>query len=191
MSTSTIKPAPVDRHASYDKKKLFVLSVIALVTAGLSFGIRSSIANDLQTTFFDPIDRLRSAEMIGAVLGVAFLGFAFTIAIGSPLLDYLGMGRLLTLSSLCFIAGTTVVVFAGNIAQGAAVYNVIWVGMVITGIGWGLVETVINPLTTTLYPEEKTARLNTLHAWWPAGIIMGALIAIFIGKLDLDWQVTL
>src|SRR5437867_2985318 len=114
MSTSTTKPAPVDRHASYDKKKLFILSVIALVTAGLSFGIRSSIANDLQTTFFDPIDRLRSAEMIGAVLGVAFLGFAFTIAIGSPLVDKIGMGKLLALSGLCFIAGTSTVIFAGS-----------------------------------------------------------------------------
>jgi hypothetical protein len=189
MSATTVTPAPVDRHAAFDKKKLFILSVLALVTAGVSFGIRGSIASDLQTTFFDPIDKLRSAEMIGAVLGVAFLGMAFTIAIGSPLLDYLGMGRLLRLSSLCFTGGTLVIIFAGNIAQGAAVYNVIWGGMVLTGIGWGLVETVINPLTTTLYPAEKTARLNVLHAWWPGGIIMGGLIGIFLGKLDLNWQV--
>ncbi len=191
MSASTIRPAPVDRHAAFDKRKLFILSVIALVTAGVSFGIRGSIASDLQTTFFDPIDRLRSAEMIGAVLGVAFLGMAFTIAIGSPLLDYLGMGRLLTLSSLCFITGTLVVIFAGSIATGAGVYNVIWGGMVVTGIGWGLVETVINPLATTLYPEEKTARLNILHAWWPAGIIIGSLIGLFIGQLNMNWQVKL
>ncbi|HUS06271.1 MAG TPA: hypothetical protein VMZ52_08250, partial [Bryobacteraceae bacterium] len=157
----------IDHHAQYDKKRIFILSVIALVTAGVSFAIRGSIASDLQTTFFDPIDRLRSAEMIGAVLGVAFLGFAFTIAIGSPLLDFLGMGRLLALSSLCFISGTCIVIFAGHIAQGAAIYRVIWFGMVITGIGWGLVETVINPLTTTLYPDDKTHKLNVLHAWWP------------------------
>jgi MFS family permease len=191
MSATTIKTVPVDRHAAYDKRKLFILSVIALVTAGVGFGIRGSIATDLQTTFFDPIDRLRSAEMIGAVLGVAFLGMGFTIAIGSPLLDYLGMGRLLRLSSLCFIVGTLVVVFAGSITTGPAVYDVIWGGMVITGIGWGLVETVINPLTTTLYPDEKTARLNVLHAWWPAGIIMGSLIGIFIGKLNMNWQIKL
>jgi MFS family permease len=190
MSATTIK-VPVDRHAAFDKRKLFILSVMALVTAGVSFGIRGSIATDLQTTFFDPIDKLRSAEMIGAVLGVAFLGFAFTIAIGSPLLDYLGMGNLLRLSSLCFIAGTLTVIFAGSISSGAGVYNVIWYGMVLTGIGWGLVETVINPLTTTLYPEEKTARLNILHAWWPAGIIFGSLIGLFIGKLDMNWQVKL
>lgn len=181
----------VDRHAQYNKKKLFILSVMALVTAGLSFGIRSSAAGEMRATLFDPVDPLRSAEMIGTVLGVAFLGFAFTIAIGSPLLDYLGMGRLLKISSLCFIAGTLTVIFAGDIAQGASVYNVIWIGMVITGIGWGLVETVINPLTTTLYPEDKTHKLNVLHAWWPGGIIMGGLIGLIVGGLNLSWRVKL
>ena len=32
---------------------------------------------------------------------VPFLGFAFTIAIGSPLLDYIGMRLLLPLSGIC------------------------------------------------------------------------------------------
>ena len=57
-----------------------------------------------------------------------------------------------------------------------------------TGIGWGLVETVINPLTTTLYPDEKTARLNTLHAWWPGGLIAGGLFGIALGALGVGWQ---
>src|SRR5919197_594788 len=107
MRASDVRPLKPEtvRHAGYNKQSLFIISVIALVTAGLSFGIRSSIAADLQATFFDPIDRLRSAEMIGSVLGVAFLGFAFTIAIGSPLLDFLGMGRLLLLASLCYLGG--------------------------------------------------------------------------------------
>lgn len=194
MSSSSITESgktTVDRHAQYNKKKLFILSVMALVTAGVSFGIRGSVANDIRATFFDPIDPLRSAEMIGAVLGVAFLGFAFTIAIGSPLLDYIGMGRLLKLSSLCFIIGTLTVIFAGDLAQGQSVYNVIWIGMVITGIGWGLVETVINPLTTTLYPDDKTHKLNVLHAWWPAGIIFGGLIGLAVGGLDFNWQAKL
>jgi MFS family permease len=193
MSSTTV-PATgkhVDPHAHYDKRKLFILSVMALVTAGLSFGIRSSAAGEIRATFFDPIDPIRSAEMIGAVLGVAFLGFAFTIAIGSPLLDYLGMGPLLKLSSICFMAGTLLVIFAGDLAQGPGVYNVIWIGMVVTGIGWGLVETVINPLTTTLYPEDKTHKLNVLHAWWPGGIIIGGILGLIVGGLNLGWQVKL
>ena len=59
-------------------------------------------------------------------------------------------------------------------------------GALVTGIGWGLVETVINPLTTTLYPQDKTARLNTLHAWWPGGLIAGGLLGIGMGALGSD-----
>jgi len=173
---------------TYNKPRLFLVSLLALCTAGISFAIRSSVAADMQAVFFDPIDKLRSAEMIGAVLGVAFLGFALTIAIGSPLLDYLGMGRLLALSSLCFITGTLVVIHAGSLAQGASVYTIVWAGMVVIGIGWGLVETVINPLTTTLYPEEKTSKLNVLHAWWPGGIIIGGLLGLLLGQFDMSWQ---
>src|ERR1700693_5376163 len=110
---ATVTPTtPVtDIHAAYNKPKLFLISVIALVTAGVSFIMRASVGDTLRATFFDPINPAHSAEMIGAVLGVGSLGFALTIAIGSPMLDFLGMGRLLSLSSLCFIFGTLTVTF--------------------------------------------------------------------------------
>ena len=82
-----ISPARVDQ---YKRTKLFVLSVIALVTAGVAASIRASIGHDLQSVFFDPIDPLNSANMVGVVLGVPFLGFAISIAVGSPLLDAVG-----------------------------------------------------------------------------------------------------
>jgi len=55
---------------------------------------------------------------MGGAIGIAGLGYAITIAIGSPMLDYLGMGNLLSLSSLLFIIGTLVVMFAGSLASG-------------------------------------------------------------------------
>ncbi|MFN8006143.1 MAG: MFS transporter [Terriglobia bacterium] len=180
-----------DPHAQYNKSKLFVVSVISLVTAGMGFALRSGIAGDLQTHLFDPIDRLRSAEMVGSALGVVFLGFAFTIAIGSPLLDYLGMGRLLGLSSLCFIIGSLVVIFSEKIQGGISLYWVVWGGMLVIGVGQGLVETVINPLTATLYPDDKTHKLNVLHAWWPGGIILGGVLGVLFGALQLGWQAKL
>lgn len=176
--------AAVDRHAAYNKSRIFLLSVIALATAGINSATQTAIAGDL-------LERLHSAEMVGSILGVSFLGFAFTIAIGSPLLDYIGMGRLLTLSSFCFLTGTLVEIFAFDIAKGPDVYWVLYGAMIIIGIGWGLVETVINPLTTTLYPEEKTKRLNILHAWWPGGLIIGGLAALAVGSLGLSWQAKL
>jgi MFS family permease len=185
---STSTAAAIDRHADYNKSKLFLISIIALVTAGVSFSMRSSIATALRTTFFDPINATHSEQMIGSVLGIASLGFAITIAVGSPLCDYLGMGTLLMLSSFCFMAGTLIVDFAGQLATGESVYWVLWGGVLLLGVGWGLVEAVINPLITTLYPDEKTAKLNSLHAWWPGGLIIGGLLGLLLDKMDLNWQ---
>src|ERR1043166_3441487 len=181
----------IDRHAEYNKPKLFVLSVIALATAGMAFGIRGDIGGALQGHFFDPIDPANSARLIGEVVGILFLGFAFAIAIGSPLLDFFGMGRLLGLSSFCFTSGTLIVLFADQLKGSLPVYWVLWTGMLLTGIGQGLVETVINPLAATLYPDDKTHKLNVLHAWWPGGIIIGGLISFGLGRMDFGWQAKL
>jgi MFS family permease len=167
---------------------LFLVSVLALTTTGIGFSIRGNIAAELQSTLFDPVDKLHSAELVASALGVVFLGFAFTIAIGSPLLDFIGMGRLLRLSGFLYFLGTAIAIACPYLAKGSP-YWVLWAGMLITGIGQGLVETVINPLTASLYPEDKTKRLNILHAWWPGGIILGGVIGLFIGKgLQSNWQ---
>src|SRR3979490_32917 len=105
-------PAGLDRHAAYNKSRLFLVSVLALFTAGLAASLRANVASDLQRIFLDPIDKVRSTEMIGSLLGVAFLGFAFTIAIGSPLLDKIGMAIMLPLSGICFILGTLLFLFS-------------------------------------------------------------------------------
>jgi MFS transporter len=177
-----------DRHASYDKARLFLVSVIALVTAGIAASIRGNLAAVLQHQFLDPIDPVHSAQMIGTVLGVAFFGFALTIMIGSPLLDYLGMRPLMALSSICFIVGTLIVICAAPLSAWFSAYRVLWTGALISGIGWGLTETVINPLAVTLYPDDQTHRLNLLHAWWPGGLIVGGLIGAGLSKLTVDWR---
>jgi MFS family permease len=177
-----------DRHAAYDKARLFRVSVIALVTAGIAASIRGNLAAVLQHQFLDPIDPVHSAQMIGTVLGVAFFGFALTIMVGSPLLDYLGMRPLMALSSICFIAGTLIVICAAPLSAWVSAYRALWTGALISGIGWGLTETVINPLAVTLYPDDQTHRLNLLHAWWPGGLIIGGLIGAGLSKLNVDWR---
>jgi fucose permease len=184
--------APVaDRHIEYKKGRLMLVSSLALATAGISASLRANTAVDLQRVFFDPIDRAHSGEMVANILGVPFLGFALTIAIGSPLLDYIGMSLLLPLSGICFSIGMLMIVFASSLASGSGVYDVIWLGAVILGIGWGMVETVINPLIATLYPDQKTARLNALHAWWPGGLVIGGLLGVGLSSIGVGWQVKL
>ena len=177
--------------ANYDHRRLFFVSALALTTAGIAASLRADTAADIQRIFFDPIDKAHSAGMIGAVLGIPFLGFAVTIAIGSPLLDLIGMGLLLPIAGICLAAGSLVMAFAGSLAGGSGVYTVLWGGALTVGIGWGLVETVINPLMTSLHPEEKTTKLNTLHAWWPGGLVIGGLIGVALGAAGVSWQVKL
>jgi MFS family permease len=187
---SATAAVPVDRHASYNKGRLFLVSVLALFTAGVAYSLRADVAGDLEA-IFKTVDPVNSGNMLAEVLGVAFLGFAFTILIGSPLLDYIGMALLLPMSGVCFIVGSGIMVMAPTIAQGGSIYTATWAGALICGIGWGLVETVINPLTATLYPDEKTARLNALHAYWPFGLIAGGLLGTALSSMGLGWQVKL
>jgi MFS family permease len=178
-------------RALYRKTRLFLLSSLALTTAGVGAALRANTAGDLQRVFFDPIDKAHSAQMIGNILGLPFLGFALTIAIGSPLLDYIGMGLLLPLSAVCFTVGALIMIFAGSLSSGAGIYNVLWMGALITGIGWGLVETVINPLIASLYPDDKTRKLNALHAWWPGGLVIGGLLGVAMSSVGFTWQAKL
>jgi len=181
---SVAATAPV----SYDKARLFWVSSLALCMAGIANALRANIAADLQRDYLDPIDRLHSAEMTGAVLGVPFLAFAITIAVSSPLLDIIGMRLLLPLAAILVPAGMLVMGFAGEMAPGAGVYGVLWTGAAIAGVGWGLVETVMNPLIAALYPGEKAAKLNAAHAWWPGGLVIGGLAGVAISNAGIDWH---
>ncbi|HEY1756656.1 MAG TPA: MFS transporter [Bryobacteraceae bacterium] len=178
----------ITETAVFNKTRLFVVSSLAICTAGIANAIRADTAADLQRVFLDPIDKAHSAEMIASVLGVPFLGFAITIAVSSPLLDVIGMGFLLPLAGILMSLGMLTMAFAGNIASGAQVYDVLWMGAVVAGVGWGLVETVMNPLIAALYPDDKTAKLNAAHAWWPGGLVIGGLLGVGMSNAGLGWQ---
>src|SRR5580704_10819180 len=187
MSTAAVP----QKTAAYNKTRLFVVSSLGLGTAGLANAIRANTAADLQRTFLDPLDKVHSAEMIATVLGVPFLGMAITIAISSPLLDAIGMGLLLPLSGVLMALGMAIMAFADNLASGAGVYNILCLGAAVAGIGWGLAEGVMNPLIASLYPGEKTAKLNAAHAWWPGGLVIGGLLGVGMSKVGLGWQAKL
>lgn len=178
----------VNARAEYPARRIFVISTLALFTAGLSFSLRAAIIGAIEAEILAPIDPLHSANLAGTLLGTAFLGFALTLGIGSAVLDRFGMGRMLATAGLCFAGGTAIVVAASALAEGATVYPLLRAGFLLSGLGWGFMECSINPLTAALYPEDKTNRLNILHAWWPAGLIVGGLVGVFAGALGLGWR---
>ncbi|HNG32754.1 MAG TPA: MFS transporter [Blastocatellia bacterium] len=115
---------------------------------------------------------------------MAFFGFAASILVASPMLDSLGMRNLLYLAFGLHIVGVVGFVMAPN-------YQVMTYAMLLAGFGNGLVEAVINPLIATMYPEEKTHKLNVLHAWWPGGLIIGGLLGYFMSQAHVGWKIQL
>ncbi|HVY30462.1 MAG TPA: MFS transporter [Polyangiaceae bacterium] len=188
-SISAEAPAIADGHDDANKRRLFLICVTALVTTSMTFILRAGLGSDLQNSYFDAIDRAAAGGMFGQVLGAVFLAFAFTLLLGSPLIDAVGMRNVLLICAGSFIVGSVLVIMADKISSGPGMYWVVWIGMLFTGIGWGCSEAVINPLTTTLYPDDKTHKLNVLHAWWPGGIILGGVLGEITRGAHLSWRV--
>jgi MFS family permease len=174
----------------YNKRAIFWICVLALFTAAVSFSVRTGASGAIKAAVLDPAVPLRSGEMIAAALGNSFLGFALSLLVISPLLDLFGAKRVILLASACFILGPLLILLSPMAGDIDVVYPLLTAGMVVNGIGWGATEASINPVTAALYRDEKTKQLNILHAWWPAGIVVGGLASLlFLQQLELGWQV--
>jgi MFS family permease len=143
---------------------------------GLVFAIRGDIIGDLGAQFHF------TNEQLGWIAGAAFWGFVLSILVAGQLCDLLGMGRLLALACLAHSTGVLLTIFAVGFWS-------LWFATLSMGIGNALVEAAINPLIATIYPTQKTHKLNVLHAWFPWGIVLGGLIAFALTRLHMNWQV--
>ncbi|MBJ21945.1 MAG: MFS transporter [bacterium] len=175
-------------HSTSRPGLLFFVSALALATAGLSFSLRLSLIGALQREHLIALDAGQAGELAGALLGIAFLGFGLTLFLASSLLAVIGMGRALGLCGACFALGSGLVATGDRWLEGDALYRLYWLGFGLCGLGWGFMEAAVNPLTAAAYPDDKTNRLNVVHAWWPAGIIAGGLAALGLEALGFSWE---
>jgi MFS family permease len=120
-------------------------------------------------------------EQVGWVNGTAFWGFTLAMLFGGPLCDALGLGKIVALAFVGHLIGILLTIFAWNYAS-------LYAGTLIFGVANGSVEAACNPLITTLYPEEKTTKLNHFHSWFPGGIVIGGLLAFGLGEAGLGWK---
>ena len=157
------------------QSRLFKASCIALIATAMSFAIRGDIMGDFERVF------LLDKTQVGWISGAAFWGFGLSILFGGPLCDILGMGTLLRLAALGHIGGTILTLFAPNFAS-------LFAATVIIGTANGLVEAAVNPLITTVYAKDKTAKLTALHAWFPGGIVIGGVLCFIFTTMGLGWQ---
>ncbi len=177
--------------AIHHRKRLFFTANLAMFMIGLGFAVRANIAGDLQRDLFDHVDLAHSAGMVGQALGITFTGFALTLLFGSALVDLVGVRRVLAFAALGFIGGSALVLVVSWLPIGSLTFPLVLTGLLLTGLGWGAVEAGTNPMVAAIYPGEKTHRLNLLHAWWPAGIVVGGLLGLGLGALHVAWQANL
>jgi MFS family permease len=157
------------------KQRLFIASCIALIATAMSFAIRGDIMGQVQTEL-----QLTDVQ-VGWILGAAFWGFGLSILFGGPLCDLLGMGTIMRLAAAGHILGAILTIISRD-------FTVFFLSTVVVGIANGFVEAAINPLIATIYSENKTAKLTTLHAWFPGGIVIGGVLAFAFTQLGLGWQ---
>jgi MFS family permease len=175
-----------------NKRALFTVSAVSLVTTSMSFAIRGDVANAISGAFHI------TNEQLGLVFSPAFWAFAVGAVASGAVIDVLGMKRLHVLSGTGYIVAVLLVLLAPRpVAPVVSIFDntgtvLLYVAFLIMGLSQGLVEGVINPLTVTIYPEEKTRRLIMLHAWWPGGQIIGGLAAVVMTRvLHASWQIEL
>ena len=152
-----------------DKSKLFLASCVSLVTTAMVFAIRGDIATAMAGAFH------LTNEQLGLIFSPAFWAFTIAIFISGALVDVLGMRRLHIVSAVGYVVGVLLVILAPRPAGSVSSLfdstgtTLVYAGFFIMGLSQGLVEGVINPLIATIYSDQKTRRLNMLHAWWPGG----------------------
>jgi MFS family permease len=156
--------------------RLFTASCLALIVTAMSFALRGAAAGSWALEFH------LSNEQVGWINGTAFWGFTLAMLFGGPLCDALGLGRILALAFAGHLLGILLTIFAWNYAS-------LYTGTLIFGIANGSVEAACNPLIATLYPAEKTTKLNHFHSWFPGGIVIGGLLAYALGAAGLGWKV--
>lgn len=163
-------------NQTINSSRLFLASCMALIVTAMTFAIRARLELVFQTDF------QLSSEDIGFAFAPAFYGFTIAMIIGGPLVDILGMKRIVWIAFICHAAGIVLTITATGFWS-------LFIGVLATGLGNGMVEAACNPLVTSLFSNEKIKMLNRFHVWFPGGIMIGSIIAYFMIDLaHLNWQ---
>ncbi len=158
------------------KTQLFNASCVALVVTALAFATRGSFVQAWAVEF-----NLNHTE-VGWIVGTAFWGFTLAMVFGGPLVDIIGIGRIISVAFFCHVTGIILTIISTGFWS-------LFISTLLIGIANGSVEAACNPLITSMYTDQKTRRLNRFHAWFPTGIVIGGLVVFLFGKIGLlNWR---
>jgi MFS family permease len=141
--------------------------------SGLRFAVLGAIMYTLKERF------LPTNEQVGSISGAGLWGCAAAMLVCGSLCDALGIKHLVAAAFLAHVGGTLLMIFANTFADKFAM---LYAGALAISIGDGLLQSVLYPLVTTIYPDRKTEMFNKLLLWFPGGMVLGGLVLFAINS---------
>lgn len=162
-----------------NKAALFNGSCFALITTAFTFAIRAGILPQLGREFN------LTAEQLGFINSMWFLGFPISMIIGGLVYHSFGAANIMRVAFVAHTLGILLTIYSGG-------YAGLLVSTLFIGFGNGCTEAACNPMIADMYSGNKMNKmLNRFHMWFPGGILLGALISKFMtdfGGVLQQWQ---
>lgn len=163
-------------NGNVNKSALFNGSCFALITTAFTFSIRAGILPQLGEQFG------LSAEQLGFINSMWFLGFPISMIIGGLVYHTFGPRNIMYVAFVCHTLGILLTIFAGG-------YSTLLISTLFIGIGNGCTEAACNPMIADMYSGVKMQKmLSRFHMWFPGGILVGSLISLAMNKMGFGWQ---
>jgi MFS family permease len=148
--------------------RLFIACIISLVAVAFGFVVRALVLNDWGVLFN------LSESQKGSIQGAGLYPQALSIVFFSLVIDRIGYGRVMTFAFIAHVLSAIITITATD-------FKGLYLGTFVFALAAGAVEAAINPITATLFAQNKTKYLNILHAGWPGGLVIGGVFAIALG----------
>jgi len=159
-----------------NKSALFNGSCFALITTAFTFSIRAGILPQLGESFG------LSAEQLGFINSMWFLGFPISMIIGGLVYHTFGPKNIMMVAFFCHTIGILLTIYAGG-------YTTLLISTLLIGIGNGCTEAACNPMIADMYSGVTMQKmLGRFHMWFPGGILVGSLVSFFMTKMGFNWE---
>ncbi|MBT8292439.1 MAG: MFS transporter, partial [Eudoraea sp.] len=149
---------------------------LALITTALSFSIRAGILPQLGE------ELSLSAEQLGFINSMWFLGFPISMVIGGLVYHSVGGKRIMQFAFFAHAVGIIMTIYSGS-------YIGLLISTLLIGLGNGCTEAACNPMIADAYQGNKmSTMLNRFHMWFPGGIVIGSLVSKFMTDAGFGWE---
>lgn len=156
--------------------RLFYGSCFALITTALSFSIRAGILPQLGE------ELSLSAEQLGFINSMWFLGFPISMVIGGLIYHKVGGKAIMQFAFFAHVVGIIMTIYTGS-------YVGLLISTLLIGLGNGCTEAACNPMIADAYQGTRMSKMmNRFHMWFPGGIVVGSLVSKFMTDAGMSWQ---